>query len=297
MIRFAEFDLNPEVLASTVYLNYPHRTTRSGIVIGQDVRDEVGEFLGQFIASMAAPDGLFFRIDVFIQTHGLQIIEVNVELQDGWGVGLNLLRAAGQPLEIPVGTRMPGQFVDHGDGHTKEFVLACYELKRLGRNCTIVNKSRSFGHGLPPLEPKRSFPRKSEWDSKIYLARFSDKWLGKRVGIPAMYCHETTPWEAVPDNVVFKFCHKHGPEAERAKYSVIPRDRAGKAKFIRRCYLDGSLVAQQRIEPACLPDGRAVQAVILCSGTNAVTGYLQVADRETFIINDRTASCGPLVWE
>lgn len=295
MTRITQFHLDESILAKTIYKGYPHKTTATGLLLGEEVREELRAFLRQFLQCSGYPeDDLYFRIDAFIGEEGLYIIEINVELQDGWGVALNLLRASGNELFIPYGaiSRLPTVFQNYGNGYRTEFELACEELALLGfEKRPIVQDMPSY---LAPGTPV--YPPKHELDSKIYLARFAPQWDGESVIVPRMFCVETTPWDAVPEDVIFKFCRKYGPEARKARYSVLDRSKAGKAKFIRRCYNAGTLVAQKRVSPLTLDDGSVTQAVILCVGPQPATGYLQVSPAGTMVINDKTAKAGPLLF-
>jgi hypothetical protein len=287
MPEFIQLDLDRTKLAASVYRGTSHRTSPWGLIVEQEVKRELEEFLKAFMSFVQCPLDSFLRLDAFPTPRGLTIIEINVELQDGWGVALNLLRAAALPLEIPAGIAMPERFVDYGDGHREELELACSELSLLAHSCSVVEQ----------LLPEGMHPEKSEWDSKMYLARFRHFWAGQHVQVPMMYSVDFASWESIPPNVVLKFTHKYGPESASAGFSVLSREKAGKGRFLRRCYADGKLVAQEKATPALLEDGSVAQVVILCSGSYPITGYTQVAAPRTFVINDRTGAVGPLVFE
>jgi hypothetical protein len=290
MTQVTEFQLNENVLAKSIYKSYPHKTTQTGLLLKDEVRQELKAFLKHFLqCSGYQEEGLYFRIDAFIGEERLYIIEVNVELQDGWGVALNLIRASGNVLS-PNGAVLPKAFTDYGNGYKAEFELACSELALLGVAAAVTSKQ----YYLAPGQEVR--PPKHEMDSKMYLARFASRWDSESVIIPRMYCAETTPWDEIPEDVIFKFCHKYGAEALKARYSVIERSNVGKAKFVRKCYNKGTLVAQERVSPLMLDDGSVTQAVIMCAGTEPVTGYLQVSPAGTIVINDKTAKAGPLLF-
>ncbi len=293
MISVKELCLNLDVLAITVYKDFSHKTTSTGVLISEKIREELIFFLKQFQKKTEYQfEDLFFRIDAFIGKGFINIIEINVELQDGWGVSLNLLRAADIKLPLYPNLRMPKIFIDYHNGYRPEFELACRELQLLGLSAKIISATEYED------DPKPIYPLKHDLDSKIHLARFSveEQWSNQYIKIPRMYYSKITPWDELPEDIVFKFCNKYGPEAIRARYSVIKRKDAGKAKFVKECYEKGSLIAQDRIEPLTLEDGSVTQVVIMCAGSQPVTGYLQVSPPQTIIINDKTAKAGPLLF-
>ncbi len=112
-----------------------------------------------------------------------------------------------------------------------------------------------------------------------------------------MYSVENSRWEDVPTDVVFKFREKYGERSREARYSVARRAQVGKGKFMRKCYNEGSAIAQDYLDPLRFEDGSATQAIIMCSRAVPVVGYLQVAPQGIFVINDKTASKGVLVLE
>ena len=308
-MRVERFSLDESVLPRSVYRDpfkgyeIAHKTTSWGLVLEDEVQDETGAFLEEFLAFHGyASRGLCFRLDAFLRRDKLLILEVNVETQDGWGVALNLVRAAGVKVEIPPDADMPGEFIDYGDGHRAEFELACQELALLGCKAAIkegeLNPDPWFW-GIPWSIPKH------ELDDKMYLARFASTWQGESVLVPKMYHRDEVPWEEIPEDVIFKFGKKYGPESRRASCSVIRRKSSqfGKGERIRACYERGRAIAQEWIEPLRLEDGSATQAVILCAGVHPITGYLQVMPaqrefylKETLLINDKSALAGPLVF-
>lgn len=280
------FTVDEAVVAPCIYKGFPHETTPVGLVVERTVREELQAFLQQFIDFVGCEKGQFLRMDAFVSDAGLTVIEINVELQDGWGVALNLLRASGHTPVFGDGVRLPSEIIVYSEDYLPEFRLAQGEFKLLGHSIE-----------LPCWRERPSIPQKSEFDSKVYLAKFSDLWQGHHVRIPAMYWADKTPWEELPEDVVFKFCHKYGEQAVKARFSVATREQVGRGKFMRQCYADGHAIAQQRVATTSLEDGSRVQAIILASGQVPVTGYLQVESTGRFIINDRTARKGPLVLE
>jgi len=285
MISFKDFEMDQSILAKTIYKNYPHKTTSIGLVIAMSVILELKSFLQGFLEFHNRPEvGRFIRVDTFFSEKGLQIIELNVELADGWGVALNLARASGNSVVVPANTSLPSRYIAYTSNYLPEYELAIDEFRQLGYN-GIAIESRYYETEV-----------KDELDNKLCLERFARKWKGCSVKVPNMYSIETTPWEELPTEVVFKFAEKYGEEAIRAHYSVKPRDGIGKGEYMRKIYRRGRAVAQERILPSVLADGSVTQAIIMLSGSTPITGYLQVAPSTEFIINDRTAVKGPLLF-
>ncbi len=280
------FDLDESVVAPTVYRGLPHRATNTGVIIEQEIILELNYFLEEFLRFTGYDhEQLFFRIDAFLREEGLDIIEVNVELQEGWGIALNLLRAAGRIPQMPRDAELPARFVITTTDYLAELQLACQEFKFLGHEASVE-----------VVEDGSTRATKHPLDSKIHLARFCPHWWGEQVAVPHMYHVDYMPWQGIPPDVVFKFCQKYGPESAAARYSVIRRRAAGRAKHLRECYNRRALIAQQCVQPARSPAGEVTQAVILCAQHHPITGYLQVAPPDTFVINDKTGRAGPLVF-
>lgn len=283
--KVCNFDIDQSIVAPITYRDYPHLTTSIGVEIGQKIREELSLLLAGFLKfHKREGKGTFIRVDAFLSEDGLNIIEFNVELADGWGVALNLARACGKPVELPVGVELPRQYTAYKSDYLPEYRLAISEFGRLGQNSMSIKEDFWTPEVKDPL------------DSKLCLEQFARTWSGNTVRIPKLYSVETTLWESLPENVVFKFTEKYGPEALRARYSVAPRDKIGKGKHVRQSYNASKAVAQERITPHTLPDGSVTQAIIMCAGSTPITGYLQVASQGEFIINDRTGRKGPLLF-
>lgn len=280
------FALNSAEIAPCIYRDYPHETTPVGAILTESDRHELKEFLEAYLHFLGSNEHQFLRLDVFLGDDALNVIEINAELQDGWGVALNLLRASGNTLPACNDARFPTEIIAYSEDYMPEFKLAQNELARIGKHMHIA-----WWRDRPGVLSKSTF------DDKMYLARFSREWRGNLVRIPKTYWAEHTAWEHIPDDVVFKFRHKYGEHARRAGYSVRRRADIGKGKFMRQCYAAGHAVAQERIEPFRLEDGSATQAIIMCSGHDPIAGYLQVAPPDAFVINDRATRKGPLVFE
>lgn len=132
-------------------------------------------------------------------------------------------------------------------------------------------------------------------DNKLNLARFSSHWRGELIATPPTYTFEDTDWAEVPEDVFLKFVDKSGPESVRAGFSVKPRKPRGKSPFLRRCYNEGSLIAQQRIDGVKIQMDSHVRRAQLVALSNAkmITGYVQYGFGD--IINDNSLH-GPLIF-
>lgn len=287
-MRLSEFLLNPNVLASEIYAGAQHITTPAGLAIPEYVRTKLGEFLAQFIVHAQIPLDLhpFLRIDAFFDEHALHIIEINVETREGWGIALNLLHAAGHLLDQNLALLLPREFITFPSSkYIPEYELAAREAQRYGveiRHRPYTQKEVGMG----------TYP----YSNKLYLADFSRVWNGTCVHIPPIFHHPHVIWENIPEAVVFKFCNKLSPECQAAGYSVATRAQINRGKHMRRCYTNRNAIAQALIPPALTAGNQVCQAIIMCAGATPVTGYLQVAPAGTFIINDKTAAKGPLIF-
>ena len=284
-INIRRFDMDHFIVAPVTYRDYPHQTTSIGVEIGEKVREELSQLLAGFLKFHGREEkGTFIRVDAFLSDVGLKLIELNVELADGWGVSLNLARACGKLVKLPTGTELPQRYVAYKDDYLPEYGLAISEFGMLGHDSMSIEEAFWVSE------------RKDLLDSKLCLEQFARTWKGEIVQVPRLYSVETTPWDSLPEDVVFKFTEKYGPEALRARYGVALRKKIGKGKHVRRSYNDSRAVAQERIVPYALLDGSVTQAIIMCSGSTPITGYLQVAPSGEFIINDRTGIKGPLIF-
>lgn len=285
MPKKVTFTLDDSIVAERMYKDCAHRTTPHGLVIEKCVQEELRAFLAAFLEFVGCKECVFLRMDAFVSETHLDVIEINVELQDGWGVALNLLRAAGHSPSFN-GAYLPTEIIDYDNGYHEEFDLAQREFGLFGHRMNVVH-----------WRDRRGVIAKGEFDSKMFLARFAQVWKGERVRVPRMFFAEATAWEAIPEDVVFKFCHKYGKEARQAGFSVATRVQLGKGKHMRRCYNAGTAIAQERVTTLSLHDGSRAQAIILSSRDDLLAGYTQVAPSGEFIINDRTSVKGPLVFE
>lgn len=282
MLHVSPTPLDTTVVASSIYGDMPHIVEPLGLVIDQGARVELKEFMARFCAFVEIDDAnkKYFRLDLYFDGVTLYVIEINVEVADGWGVSLNLLRAARRSLycsELSFPKTIP---TFPGDLRQTEFELACREFDTYGHKAEIVTEDQRL---FDPL------------DNKLFLARFSHTWTGERIKIPRMYYHDVCSWENVPADVYLKYADKFCPEAIRSRYSAKPRSELGKARQMQKLYGEGRSIAQERVEAYRLPDGRQVQAVVLCAGCVPVTGYIQIAPPERQVINDKGTAKGVLV--
>jgi len=275
--------LNDAVVATSIYDEMPHLVESVGLTLPADIVAELQRFMSEFATFTRIRDlsEKCFRLDLYFDGTTVFLIEINVEVADGWGVSLNLLRAADKTLRPKVVGLFPIIIPTFpGDLRATEFNLACSEFLRYGHLTEVV------------LNPSRVH---DELDNKKYLTRFAQVWKGGLVKVPKTYSVEVCPWENVPEDVYLKFTDKFCPEATKARYSAKPRRELGRAKQMRGLYLEGRAIAQERIEPYRLPDNRQVQAVVMFLGVIPVTGYIQIAEPERQVINDKGTKKGVLV--
>ncbi|MFA6549309.1 MAG: hypothetical protein WCT39_05230 [Candidatus Margulisiibacteriota bacterium] len=305
-MRLANLTLDTSVLPHEIFAGSPYQTTSLGLEIPKKTKDELREFLERYLkeAGIENDDGVFFRVDLYPDPEKedvFWIIEVNALFVDGWGIGLNLARATGSPVEINgLGDRFPETWTTEDRAYLPELQLACDELRiATGRqfsfepsfNCRI-SQAPAYWYGRQrPHEKLRPWHGET-LDDKIVLVRLASTWRGERIRIPQSFSVETTPWDQLPDRsgLVFKLRRKW----ENPRMSVRFGDEIGKGKDVRRGYTDGGVIAQTRIPQATTNDGQPVQAIIMTAGTTPVSGYVQIARPGVKIINDNSLH-GPLI--
>lgn len=273
--------LERAIVAPSIYGEFPHEVTEVGLVLERAVKAEVEQFLREYTKFLGIAEfEKHFRIDLYFDHNNVYVIEVNVEVADGWGVALNLGRAAGfSPPESQV---FPDAFPTFsGDLRKTEFRLAIDEFARLGHTATMCEQKERV------VDP---------FDNKIYLARFAKVWTGKQAHVPALYHCGNAKWEDIPEDVYLKFAEKFCPEAIKTRYSAKPRCELGRAKQMRKLFAEGGAVAQERVSPFQTEVGEHVQAVVMCAGSQVVTGYIQVASNGRHVINDKNTKKGPLLF-
>lgn len=324
-VKIAEFEVDSAIIPASVYhdgrTEMPHRVTTSGLALSYGAFREVAQFIKMFSRD-AMPDGNtaqhYFRLDAFFdpRSETLQLLEVNARFVDGWGIALNLSRAAGHTLmqhkdDIDVDFPCIWQLED--ERYRGEFELAIKEINLMNRyrehrsNCVENgpdyqrNLTEIYWYGYhAPRALKRVrmvAPRDGELlDNKMTLANFAAKWKGSVLQIPTFHSHEVCAWGQLPEKVIFKFINKLGPEARRAHASVLYRDQIGSGRFAKRCYENGSLIAQDLVEgmEVCAGGESVLQAVILAVDDGPLTGYTLGAPKGTRIVND-SFTHGPLV--
>jgi len=284
MLAVKPIELDAAVVAESIYGNLPHTVEPVALTLSTAIQTELQTFMTEFAAftKISNVSEKCFRLDLYFDGTTVFVIEINVEIADGWGVSLNLLRAAGKSLSPMVVSLLPQVIPTFpGDLRSTEFDLARSEFQMYGQTAAVVvGASRVF----------------DELDSKIYLARFAQVWKGSLVKVPKTYYADACPWEKVPKDVYLKFADKFCSEAIKARYSAKPRFELGRAKQMRKLYQAGQAIAQERIDSYRLADNRQVQAVVMCSGTTPVTGYIQIAGPERQVINDKDTAKGALVF-
>ena len=299
MIEFRRFDLDPTIVAPIIYRNEPQRTTEMGVVLPPQVRLELSNLLQIYTDHFVEQ---YYRIDAHFTADKLYVLEINTGFADGWGTALNLSRAAGiailkeplyafpekvacmDPDYLPEARLFVQEMADipltidrivHWDGLDEP----SDELYVYGRvKSKFINVYPLFGY---------------ERDNKLNLAHFAQKWSGKRVVIPRHYVCDLAGWDDIPSDAVLKFCEKENEESRVARASVIIGKPLGKAQFLRRCFSERKLIAQERIYPT-RHEAMNCQLIILARDSDVITRYVQYSEKE--IINDNSIH-GPLLIE
>lgn len=319
-VSFKEFELDKTVVAQTIFRNnygaQPHHTTSRGVILEQEVGKELRRFFREF--NQATKDSRIFwppfdyknkvchtpyyRVDAYFNESGLWVLEINASFVDGWGTALNLARASGIPIDAGK-LNFPTRFASYSQAYWSELRLFVEELKILGREAQIVSKIEAedtyvYGRVGTQFEQHVLPFNGIKLDDKTLLALFGwHIWKDSDlVRIPRHYCGIPKPdrsvsWEDIPEGVALKFCKKGSPESIRARASVILGKPTGEARFLKRCYREAKLIAQDFVEPAKDAEGRNCQLVILVVGDEPVTGYVQYSHHQ--IINDNSVH-GPL---
>jgi len=292
-IRFVDFDLDESMVAKTIYGNHPHETTKRGAILDRDIGLELRQFLSEFNAAIKTERPAYYRIDAFIDQEKLWILEVNASFVDGWGTALNLGRAARIFVE-PKDLVFPRFFAVENTIYSPELELLIAELKIRGLSGQFYDQP--FLTSPNPIYVygrvgSRDYPNVLPYDglrldNKVNLALVSQNWQGHSLKTPKHYLQRWCSWEELPKNVVLKFCNKSSPECQRAGQSVLFGKPSGQAPFLRRCYRNELLLAQEPI-----PNPHGCQLIILAIGDKALTGYIQYSWQR--IINDNSVH-GPL---
>lgn len=308
-ITFSTFDIDRVLVAPVVYLKLPHRVTETGVRLPQDVVDRLALFLCRYEKFLQEHEDtrdrqspLYFRVDAYIHDDILSILEVNTAFVDGWGVALNLSRASGIKISTD-DLDFPLDFATEDDAYLPELKLAVHEinqLRRMKRQVVPFKKrglyerstyvyGRSGNRSRTDIVPYNGV----ELDDKRHLAAFSESWNETSVCIPRMYAGQTTTWDDLPEDIVLKFSDTSSPIANVMRESVLFGKPAGKAKFWRRAYHEGHVIAQKMVGPL-KHWGLNSQLVILAIGQTPVAGYVQFSEKR--VVNDNSIH-GPLLFE
>ncbi len=264
------------------------------------MKAELQEFLTQFLASAGAPDhGVYLRVDAFFDELCLKIIEINACFVDGWGIALNLTRAANHPVYLSH-VRFPTLWVVEEKLYRPEAELACDELRLHDQQARVIRPGELKQMKKQPLVywygRSRDYPNivpagGPSLDNKLHLARFSRGWQGDLVHTPHCHWNEATPWDELPPDGVVKPCDKD--RANSVQVSNISSHRL--PVHLRQLYEAGKIVVQERIEPYLTPHGSPTQLIIMTAGARPIAGYLQIARPGTFCITDNSTH-GPLLF-
>jgi len=290
------------LLPKEIYKGASYFVTELALFLSDQIRNELRILLSRLLKEAGVTeDGTFFRIDAYIdpEMRHLNIIEVNSHFVDGWGVALNLARAAGWRVALPTGV-FPKFWTLTDNVYLPELELACQELELLaGEKHDVVFWGEALGlqqpvywygrfrrEGFLQVVPKCG----ALLDDKIWLARVAREWSPNRVLVPKCYSVEETPWENLPTDVVLKVRRKW--ENERAK--PVFRAELVSGKGTRKAYQRGELIAQEVVSTLHIDD-RPIQAVIMCAGIEPVVGYIQHAHHKARFINDNSEH-GPLLF-
>ncbi|OGG37989.1 hypothetical protein A2116_02330 [Candidatus Jorgensenbacteria bacterium GWA1_49_17] len=298
-IRFVDFEMDESVVAPVIYDEVPHQATNRGVVLPPEVRVEIGCFLSRFNNFLTVERPPYYRIDAYFDENSLWILELNASFVDGWGVALNLARAAGIAID-PKALVFPNQFAVRDAVYRPELELFVRELAVLGlTGRSILGPDRNDGEltyvygRVGSKDQLCTLPYDGlRLDDKLNLGLFARQWDGELVRVPRHYVSRFEDWEEVPQETVLKFCDKGSAECERAGQSVIFGKPNGKARFLKRCYREERLIAQDFVKPA-RQGSSSCQLVILAIGDEPVAGYVQYSWGWRRIINDDSTH-GPL---
>jgi hypothetical protein len=296
-IKFSDFNMDQSIVAPIIYDKNRHFTTNRGVVISHEIRQELKRFLSDFNIAVGTEQTPYYRIDAYFNEDALWLIEINASFVDGWGTALNLARASG----INVNPRLlafPKKFASKSRLYLPELELFVLELAHLGLHdyeiCDLIH------HDIDPIYVYGRVGTKNEphilpydglrLDNKLNLGVFSREWTSNLVKIPRHYISRFDSWENIPQEVVLKFCDKGSEECQRAGHSVLFNKPPGKAPFIKRCYNNETLIAQDVIQ-AAKQDENNCQLIIFAIGNEPITGYVQYSRNR--IINDNSTH-GPL---
>lgn len=300
MIRFFNFALNKQLVAQEIFQGFVHQTTKQGVIINNLITKELTNLLKEFNQFVKAPHTPYYRIDAYFDSKNLYILEINAAFVDGWGTALNLSRASGIPTANEL-LRFPIQFHSAEANYLPELELFIAELKYCGIDTSLGmnwgEPTYIYGRNGHLYNSSTVFPQEgNRIDNKSNLAKFSQIWRGNSVHIPKHYYSPSYTWEALPEEIVLKFCDKDSTECKKAGRSVYFGKSHKKSSYLLRCFTEGSLIGQELITPKnrILDDCDTpfnCQLIILAIGSDPLTGYTQYSPNK--IINDNSIH-GPL---
>lgn len=297
MIEFKRFHLEKGEVAKCIYASECHFTTPNGVEVRVEMKRELERFLAEFNQHIGVVETPYYRIDAFFGRGKLQVVEINAAFVDGWGTALNLARASGISVNCGL-LSFPDRLYSHELAYVPELELLARELAILGAGnpivCGEIDKTfPTYVYGR--LEVATNiFPYDGvRVDNKMNLATFSRDWDGDLVVVPRHYFSPQDEWGKIPAEVFLKFSDKGSKECARGTRSVQRGKPSGKAKFLRKCYESGALIAQDIVETTRNEQEgkKRAQLVILAIGSNVITGYVQYSHDD--IINDNSTH-GPL---
>lgn len=297
-IKFFNFDTDPSIVAPVIYGTKRHETTSLGVTLSSGIAEELRFFFSEFNAFIGAEQCPYYRIDAYFDEQTLWILEINASFVDGWGTALNLARASKIPIDPKV-LAFPQKFATTDTVYLPEMKLFLSELTCRGLKEHKIYKYSEIGSDEPVYVYGRVGSKKQphilpydglRLDNKLNLGTFSREWCGEFVRTPEHHIRRFEDWENVPHDVVLKFCNKDSFECQRARQSVMFQKPSGKAPFLRQCYCEETLLAQNIVRPT-KQGANNCQLIIFVIGDEPITGYVQYSQNE--IINDNSIH-GPL---
>ncbi|HVZ11725.1 MAG TPA: hypothetical protein VG965_01725 [Patescibacteria group bacterium] len=295
-IRFQEFATDEQSLAKIIYGNEPHLTTNQGVVLSSKVREELCAFLDGYNQWVNIAEQPYYRIDAYFDHGAMSILEINAWFVDGWGTALNLARASGISIDAEK-LIFPNRFALEATEYLPELQLFLYELGATGkwgnRILDDIDKElKTYVYGRIGTGNPMAIPHDGQRiDNKLNLAEYCQIWDGELVRLPKHYTSMNATWDDIPTNAVLKFCDKSSEQCKQARRSVLIGKPSGKAPFLRKCFEEGQLIAQDFVQPM-VHESTNCQLVILAIGNSPITGYVQYSP--SAIINDNSVH-GPLM--
>lgn len=299
-MEFRTFRMQAHWVAPNIYGDMQHHTTNLGCVIPKTIRRELESLLKQFNQLVGARRTPYYRIDAYFDPRDglITILEINASFVDGWGTALNLARAAG--IRVPSESlTFPNRLATTDWVYLPELQLFRDELRELGHDghsiveWTYDDSQPIYVYGRVREVYDNVFPYDGlRLDNKLNLAQLSRRWQGRYVHIPRHFVSGKSNWDDIPGDAVLKFCNKNSIACQRARWSVCFGKPKGKAPFLRQCYREESLLAQEHITPASDGGIHNCQLVIMAIGNKVMTGYVQFSPKR--LINDNSTH-GPLM--